>query len=408
MKKGLKKAVVFGLCAGLALTPISSCAKKDEEVFDTTKTVITVNDETLEVGVVNFAIRYQQSYLESLYAMYGMEDPYNSDLYGNGTTLGDMVKEQMVSELEKALLAEQHMSEYGLEITEDEKAAMAAAAEQFMNDNDADTLAKIGISQANADRYMELITVQNKMEKAMGADVDTEVSDEEAAQRRIKYVVFTPVTEQEEPETEAAEEIEEEVIEAQTEAETAALTENEETKTKSAEETELSTEAVVEETEPETEDPETVAARERAYEQAMQMIDAVKGGISIDDAAESQEMTVFEITLGDDYYITELAEATKGVADNTLIEEPILSSGGSYYVVYVVNELDREATDAQKENIVSERKSAAVDALYGDWMEAADFSADAEAIATIKFDFALVRPQEAETEVAEEAMTEAE
>lgn len=45
------------------------------------------------------------------------------------------------------------------------------------------------------------------MEKEMSADVDTEVSDEEAAQRKIQYVLFTPITDEDlaaETETEEA------------------------------------------------------------------------------------------------------------------------------------------------------------------------------------------------------------
>jgi hypothetical protein len=280
----------------------------------------------------------------------------------------------------------------------------------------------------------------------MCADVDTEVSDEEAAQRRIQYVVFAPVTEEEtEEETEILTEeetAEEEIVaeetpadeetealteagETQTEEETAALTEEDSTKTQSADETETEaveaettseTEITVEteleeetETEAETEDPETIAARERAYEQAAEMIAQVQAGTDFAEAAEALGKTASENTFGADYSLTELVEATDGLEDGTLVEEPILVSTGSYYVVQVVSQLDREATDEEKESIVEDRKDECIQSLYEEWSDAGEITTDEDVIATITFDYHLAQPEEVETEAAEietEALTE--
>ena len=106
-------------------------------------------------------------------------------------------------------------------------------------------------------------------------------------------------------------------------------------------------------------------------------------------------------------------EATNGVGDDTLIEEPVEATTG-YYVVKVVSEFDRDATDAEKENIVEQRKQDRISELYDEWKEAGEVSQDAEVLATIKFDYHLTQPTEAETEAAEteaeetETVTEAE
>ena len=68
----------------------------------------------------------------------------------------------------------------------------------------------------------------------------------------------------------------------------------------------------------------------------------------------------------------------------------------------------KSTTDAEKENIVEQRKQDRISELYDEWKEAGEVSQDAEVLATIKFDYHLTQPTEAETEAAEtEAETEA-
>lgn len=443
MRKGLKSAVVFCLSAGLVLTSLSGCSKKEK--FDSEAAAVTVNDSTVSAGVINVSVRYNQANYESLYMSFGLEDPFSQDLYGYGTTLGDDVKDQVVTDMTHALLAEQKMEEYGVSLSDEDKEKISAAVADFIAANDEETLTEIGIAQADVERFLELAVIKERVEAQMCADVDTEVSDEEAAQRKVEYVVFTPESETEaesetdseelteaetfaedtEAETEAEEETSAETetevkAETETEAETAGLTDKDATKTKSSDETETEaaseaeeaeTEAVSEaaeaETETETEDPETAAAKERAREKAVEMIERVKVGEDFDAAAEAMGKSANTITFGDDYGLTELVEATNGVGDDTLIEEPVEATTG-YYVVKVVSELDRDATDTEKENIVEQRKQDRISELYEEWEEAGEVTQDAEVLATIKFDYHLTQPTEAETEAAETEAAETE
>lgn len=463
MKKAIRRAAVFGLSATLALSSLSGCSK-NEETFDTEAAAITVDGDTVSAGVVNFAVRYTQATSESLYQSFGVEDPFNQDMFGTGSTLGEQAKTQAVSMLTRALLAEQHMDDYGVSVTDEEKEQIASAASKFIADNDEAVLETMAVDQASVERYLELTLIQYKVEEQMTADVDTEVSDEEAAQRKIQYVLFTPVTETEaetELDTEAASEGDqtEAVSEAaeteltgdmaaetepdsdtagaedasEAENETAALTDNDSANSQSADETEAETlvadaaetetqaaeaesdaeaesetEAVTEaETETETEDPETVAARERAREQAQEMLDMIAAGSDFEEAAEAMDKTVSENTFGSDYSVTELVEATDGLADGTIVDEPILASTGTYYVVKLVSQLDREATDEKKVEIVDDRKSDRLDEMYDEWTEAVEVTTDAEVLAELTFDYHLARPAEEQTEAATEAATEA-
>lgn len=421
MKKRLKKAAVLGLSAALAMSSLAGCSKKEEKVFDATQTAVTVNGTELSAGVVKFMTHYMQAATESFYNQYFGAGSMNMSIDENGTTLGEMMKEQNISSLTELLLIEQHMEEYGVSLTDEEKAAITEAAAAFIEANDEEVLTKMGATQADVERYLELNTIQVKMNPAMSADVDTEVSDAEAAQRKIQYVLITAETEAElEEETEAVSEgtTEAETVAetaAETETETAALEENETAKTKSVEETEAvseaesaeETEAVSEEAETETEDPAMAAAMEEAYVKAVQAIELIKGGEEFEEAVQSidEDLVVREMTF--DAENTTVAKnliiATEGLADDTLVETPVEGSTG-YYVVKLVTQVDREATDEKKEELVEQRKSDRITELLTEWKEAAEITQDDEVLAQIVFDFSLAL--ETETEVETEAVSE--
>ena len=446
MKNRLKKIAVIGLSACLALGTLSGCSKK--ETFQADAAAITVNGDEISAGLVKFATHYSQALMESMYKMYmGVEDPMDSDIYGNGSTLGSMIKDDVVSTLERLVLAEQKMSDYNVELTDDEKAAVTEAATRFMDENGEEVLNQMGATQEVVERYLTLRLIQSKMEPQMSADVDTEVSDDEAAQRKIRYTLFRAETEAEtesETGTEAESSSESEatteaVSEAgtegetsvETEAETAAMTEEQTVKTKSSAETETETaseaasepaetetgsEAVTEasesetETETETEDPAMVAAKAEALAKAEDLIAKVQDGEDFETASAEvdADATCSTLTFGSDStsVVEGLITATEGLDDGTLVETPIEIDSG-YYVAQVISKIDREATDKQKETIVEQRKSDRISELYTEWKDAAEITEDSDILAQITFDFSLTQETEASTEATTEAATEA-
>lgn len=444
MKNRLKKIAVIGLSACLALGMLSGCSKK--ETFQADAAAITVNGDEISAGLVKFATHYSQALMESMYKMYmGVEDPMDSDIYGNGSTLGSMIKDDVVSTLERLVLAEQKMSDYNVELTDDEKAAVTEAATRFMDENGEEVLNQMGATQEVVERYLTLRLIQSKMEPQMSADVDTEVSDDEAAQRKIRYTLFRAETEAEtesETGTEAessSEETTEAVSEAgtegetsvETEAETAAMTEEQTVKTKSSAETETETaseeaseaaetetgsEAATEasetetETETETEDPAMVAAKAEALAKAEDLIAKVKDGEDFETASAEvdKDATCSTLTFGSDStsVVEGLITATEGLDDGTLVETPIEIDSG-YYVAQVISKLDREATDKQKETIIKQRKSDRISELYTEWKDAAEITEDSDILAQITFDFSLTQETEASTEATTKAATEA-
>ena len=153
--------------------------------------------DTIEVdmGYANFAARIQQASYDSIFASYYGEDYWTNESYAqDGKNMQESIKDSVMENIETQCLLEAHMDDYGVEITDDEKAVMKEAAEKFMSDNTKSALKEVGATEEYVERYLYLQTVQRKMSTAIRATADTEVSDEEAAQRTFSYVKISLTT----------------------------------------------------------------------------------------------------------------------------------------------------------------------------------------------------------------------
>ena len=70
----------------------------------------------------------------------------------------------------------EHLEDYNVALTEDEKAAIKAAAEKFMSDNDKAALAEMGATQEIVEEMLTLYTERQKMYEAIISEVDTNVT----------------------------------------------------------------------------------------------------------------------------------------------------------------------------------------------------------------------------------------
>ena len=122
-------------------------------------------------------------------------------------------------------------------------------------------------------------------------------------------------------------------------------------------------------------------------------------------SADDSSVTSSSFTFGDDdtYPDAAIIEATKGLEDNALVGYPV-QAGESFYVLFVADAFDEEATQEKKEEIVDQRKSDAINDVYEEWAGSADesFEFDSAAWSSLIYDIAL----NYETEPATEALTE--
>ena len=309
-----KRAVILLLAGLLAAGSLTGCGSlEDSDV------VATVTDTDITVGVANFLARYTQAQYETYYAGYMGDDMWSGE-GEDGETYQDTVKDSILESLENMYLMEQHMDEYEVSLSDEEKNAIKEAAGEFDSANGLSEKEKVSGSTDNVERVLELLTIQKKVQDTIEAGADTEVSDEEAAQKSMQYVVFPFTTTDEEGNS--VDLTDEEKAELKTTAESFAA-------------------------------GAAGAADFAAY--------AAQQGQTSQDATFDGETTTLP---------TQLVEAADALGEGETTG--LVEGDNGYYVARVTSLLDREATDAKKQEIVSQRQQELLDDTIDGWREDAD------------------------------------
>ena len=420
MSKYGKRILAAGMCASMAMGLLTGCSSSNDEV------VAKMGDAKLTLGEANFMLRYSQAQIQSyLGAMFGEgTNVFQQDLTGSGQAYGETVKESVLNDLKDMTILEQHMSDYNVELTDEDKAAIEEAAKQFIADNSKDVLKEMSATEETVSRILTLYTIQSKMETAIEADVDTEVSDEEAAQKTIQYAYFTiPETESETEDATEATSADESASEtetgteavSETETETEATSESEtvaETETEATSETEAASEAASEETSEDTTESETEESAEKkeTRETVQGVIDAVQGGETLEDAVkaadESKSLTSYSYGADEETLNENLKNAADALSDGEIASEPVEGENG-FYVVQMVSTFDRDATDQKKEEIIKDRKKELYDNKIAEWdTESFDINEKVWDKVTFEEIFTL-KQEETESETGTESASEA-
>ena len=420
-----KRILAAGVCATMTMGLLTGCSSS------TGKTVAKMGDAEITLGEAEFMLRYNQAKTQGyLGALFGEgSNVFQQDLTGSGQAYGVTMKESVMNDLKDMILMEQHMSDYNVELTDEEKAAIEETAKEFLAENSKDVLKALAATEETVTRVLTLYTIQSKMQTAIEADVDTEVSDDEAAQKSIQYVYFTiPETESEAEETTETESgSEEDTTEAATDAaeesgETVAETESEtvsETETEAAGETETAAEETSEavsengtedaseavsenDTEEATEaETEESAEKKETRETAQSVIDAVLGGETLEDAVkavdENKSVTDYSYGADEETLNENLKNVADTLSDGEIAAEPVEGENG-FYVVQMVSTFDREATDQKKEEIINDRKQELLNSVLEGWATDS-FDIDEKVWDTVTFDDVItLKSTEAETE----------
>ncbi|RGD64856.1 peptidyl-prolyl cis-trans isomerase [Lachnospiraceae bacterium OF09-6] len=420
MSKYGKRILAAGMCASMAMGLLTGCSSSNDEV------VAKMGDTKLTLGEANFMLRYSQAQTQSyLGAMFGEgTNVFQQDLTGSGQAYGETVKESVLNDLKDMTILEQHMSDYNVELTDEDKAAIEEAAKQFIADNSKDVLKEMSATEETVSRILTLYTIQSKMETAIEADVDTEVSDEEAAQKTIQYAYFTiPETESETEDATEATSADESASEtetgteavSETETETEATSESEtvaETETEATSETEAASEAASEETSEDITESETEESAEKkeTRETVQGIIDAVQGGETLEDAVkaadESKSLTSYSYGADEETLNENLKNAADALSDGEIASEPVEGENG-FYVVQMVSTFDRDATDQKKEEIIKDRKKELYDNKIAEWdTESFDINEKVWDKVTFEEIFTL-KQEETESETGTESASEA-
>ena len=338
MKSIMRKAAAYGLVLAMGCTSLAGCGKNGAKI-DGSKTLMTVNGEDLRMGVASFYTRFQQAQMYQFYSMYfgsgaAIFDTVEDE--ATGKTYGDDIKEEVLSELEKLVIINQHADEFGVSLTDEQKANITAAAEAYIASNDQAVLDKVGAAKEDVEKLLTLQTVQSLMMDPIVKDVDREVPDEDAQQTTLTYVAVN-VAEDETSETSEAEAQSEAAV---SEATTSEATTSESTTSEATAESET---AVSEATASETSAVESEAAVSETAavesEAAASETAAVESEAAVSEtAAVESEAAVSETA----------AVESEAAASETAAVESEAAASETAAVESETAESEEEETEAQK------------------------------------------------------------
>lgn len=334
MIKGWKKYALLAGVSAMAAASLLGCGKAKE--IDGTAAAAVCNEEEIPMGVASLYTRYQQAQMYSFYTQYfGMTELFDT-VYDeeSGETYGDSMKNDMMDSLKELYVLKQNAGDFGVEISEENQTAIAAAAKQFMEENDAEKLKEMGVSESDVAALLELYTYQTLMREAMIADVDRNVSDEEAARTSLSYVrvSLSGTTDDD--------------------GNTVELTDDE-----IAEKEELMQQVL----------DEALASDNVAEAD----LSAIAEGISEDLYASTLK---FGTNDEEDTTDSAIKEAVAGLEDGTMVDHVVTTTSGDYmYVIRLDAAFDEEATEAKKLLIISDREDEHYEEELAEMVEAADF-----------------------------------
>ena len=335
-KRGIAAALlVCMLCAGVA-----GCNKKPggdgnptgpvdrTEYMD--EAVVTIDGEE-----VNYreAMLYLQAAKQEYESAYG-DEIWQYILNEDGTTLGEWVKNQTLEQIIYVKIVCAQAKRLGIELDSEEKNRVAERTEEYMGRAEYGTLALYGIARKDVERVYTDTALAQKIYDSVTLNVDTDISNEEAAQKHIQSLML-----------------------------------------KNYHEDELGNRSALTV-------QELIATLDRfdsLYLEARETDDFYSLAYANTEDKQYLDMMVGEGDLPEEF------SAAYGLAAGEAMQ---IRTDNGYYVFYCVSEYDEDATIAKKEEMIAFRQEEEFKKLYEDWRGEAEVEMNEIIWKAIGFDLA--------------------
>lgn len=372
MKTMTKRTAVAALTGVMAVGMLTGCGEKK---LDGTKTVVTVDGTEVPLGIVSLSVREGQAQTEAMYKSFMGGQDYSiwSMDAEDGKTYGEQAVEQCLEDVELMYIMKEKAADYDVEVTDDDEKAIADAAAAFMEANSDETIQELAVTEDQVKTYLELQTYKSRMHDPIIADVDKDVSDEEAQQSSFDYVSIS----------------------------TADLSDDEIKQKKEDAQKIL--------------DDLKAAGSDGDLNEIAKSVDDSYSSVSgtfdtNEDAAEEDSDEDSDSSSSSSAYPDEVMKVLRTLKDGE-IGPDVIETDTSYYVVKLDKVNDEEATQTKKESIISTRESNLYTETTQKWLDDADINVDKKVLKTLKvtdnhkFSFATATPEPTE-EAAEETTDE--
>lgn len=314
--KSLKKVVALVAVAALSISALVGCKK--QAPIDNKEIVMTVGDKKVELGLANFFARYIQSAEEAnleQYQMYGYAMDWDTEVDEDGTTYEESMKKSVLESIQQLYVLSAHAEEYKVALTEDEIAKIEEVAKAFTKANTDEANEKISAEYAK--EYLTLVTISQKMYDAVKASHTPEIKEGEADQKIMYYVKYDKV------------------------------------KTDSSgNQTKLTDDEV-----------------KKLKKDAQALLDGAKANGNLESYAKEQKATATKaaFSVGRSELDEKLVKAADKLELNAFTD--VIDGESAIYVAQVTSLLDKDATEAEKKEIIEERKDEFYKETIEKWVE---------------------------------------
>ena len=344
MKTMTKKTAVVALAGVMAAGMLTGCGEKE---LDGTKTVATVDGTEIPLGMLSLSVREGQAQAEAMYKSFMGGSDYS--IWGTeaeeGKTYGEQAVEQALEDIELMCILKEKAADYDVEITEDDEKAIADAAAAFMSANTEDTLKTLAVTEDQVKTYLELETYKSRMHDPIIADVDKNVSDEEAQQSSFNYVSIS-TSDLSDDEIKQKKEDAQKILDGLN-------------------------------ADPDGDFGEIAKSVDDSYTVLSGSFD------TNEDASEEESDDEDETTASSSNYPAEVMKVLRTLKDGE-VGPDVIEADSAYYVVKLDKVNDEDATATKKESIISTRENELYTETTDKWLDEADIKVEKKVLKTLK------------------------
>ena len=344
MKEMTKKTAVVAMAGIMAAGMLTGCGEKK---LDGSKTVATVDGTEIPLGVVSLSVRDGQMQTEAMYRSYmgGSDFDIWDTEAEKGKTYGEQFVEQALEDVELMYIMKEKAADYDVELTDDDEKAIEEAAASFMEANSDEAIADLAVTEDQVKTFLELETYKQRIHDPIIADVDKDVSDEEAQQSSFNYVSIS-TSDLSDDEIKQKKEDAQKILDGLN-------------------------------ADPDGDFSEIAKSVDDSYTVLSGSFD------TNEDAAEEDSDDEDETTASSGNYPDEVMKVLRTLKDGE-VGPDVIETDSSYYVVRLDKVNDEDATATKKESIISTRENELYTETTDKWMDEADIKVEKKVLKTLK------------------------
>jgi foldase protein PrsA len=314
-----KKWIMVGVILCLVLGSFTGCKKLSGK--SGTPTGPLDRTEYMDDAVVTIdgaEVGYREAMLYLQAAKQEYESAYGGEIWqymlnADGTTLGEWVKNQTLEQIIYVKIVCEQAKRLGIELDSEEKNRVAERTEEYMGKAEYGTLALYGIARKDVERVYADTMLAQKIYDSVTLNVDTDISNAEAAQKHLQSLML-----------------------------------------KNYHEDELGNHSALTV-------QELIATLDRfdtLYKEAQETKDFYSLAY-----ANTEDKQYLDVMVGEG----DLPEAFSAAYNLGEGEAMQIRTDSGYYIFYCVSEYDEDATIAKKEELIALRQEEEFKELYEDW-----------------------------------------